>query len=375
MQEPRFSAPPPPLPETDWGPSSHSHYVAQRRESKPTCRPHSRCCQDQHAGHCTPPTTPASRGFGPLTTQLNARAPALQELEVGERGPTYRAARGTFPLFKRKPAPHRTRRARAGVMRPQMEREGCASACGNRAMLGSQGGTEEGRGGSCAVTPVPIHTFPSAELQGSAAGLSIQDPTSQLCIHPSQRASSKQVHTARRKETIAHNHRADSLSFQSSFLKQWGTDASGERTKLLCLRPGLARWQRALAGSRRPALAKQPWCNGALQRPRGAAHTARRAGSHPALGQSTGPATESLGGVVTRRKNNSSSFRREGPSADSSSGAPSSAHPQAGHTMRFSSNEYPWMISGTGQLENQPRGAYKVWPPGDQCNAFTSPAK
>lgn len=33
--------------------------------------------------------------------------------------------------------------------------------------------------------------------------------------------------------------------------------------------------------------------------------------------------------------------------------------------MRFSSNEYcslilsPWMISGTAQLENQPRGTYK----------------
>lgn len=157
-------------------------------------------------------------------------------------------------------------------MRQRLRKLGCA---------GPQGGTQEGGGG----TPAPIPTLPSAELQGSVDGLSIQDPTSQLCIHPFQRASSKQVYTARRKETIAHSHHADSLSFQSSFLKQWGTDASGERTKSALRTPWACKAaETARAGSRRPAPAKQPWCSGALQRPRGAAHTAGQGRKPPSLG-------------------------------------------------------------------------------------------
>lgn len=175
-------------------------------------------------------------------------------------------------------------------MRPQMEQKGCASACGNWAVLGVTGRDPGGSRRLLCSHPRPIHSLPSAELQGSTNRLSIQDPTSQLCIHPFQRASSKQVYTARRKETIAHNHRADSLSFQSSFLKQWGTDASGERTKTALRMPWACKTaETARAGSRRRPPAKQPWCNGALQRPRGAHDSSGQEATQPQGRRALGP--------------------------------------------------------------------------------------
>lgn len=148
------------------------------------------------------------------------------------------------------------------------------------------GGHRADRGGSrrlvCAVTPLPIHTLPSAELQGRAQGLSTQDPTIPA-LHP---PFSKRLIKAGLHHTQEGNERPQSprrRPFSSVFLSKtlgelFGTDAGGERTKTalrgtpwVCKAAEIAR-----AGSRRRAPAKQPWCNGALPRPHRAAHTARQ---------------------------------------------------------------------------------------------------
>ena len=75
-------------------------------------------------------------------------------------------------------------------------------------------------------------TSPLAHPHGSLGGcgqealpdvFSIRMQPSSFCfIHLFQRTSSKPVYTGHRKEITAHNHHADSLSFQSSSLKPGG---------------------------------------------------------------------------------------------------------------------------------------------------------
>lgn len=116
-------------------------------------------------------------------------------------------------------------------MRQRLWKLGCAGVTGR---------TEEGPGGSCAQShPSPSTLFPLLNCREALKASPSRTQPSQLCIHPFQSASSKQVYTTRRKETTAHNHRADALSFQSSFLKHWGSCAGKWRKNKNCSAYGL----------------------------------------------------------------------------------------------------------------------------------------
>lgn len=82
--------------------------------------------------------------------------------------------------------------------------------------------------------PPPSTRVPRTATPGSTDVFSIRMQPSSFCfIYLFQTASSKLVYTGHRKEMTAHDRQADSLSFQSSFLKPGGRgrDACGERTK------------------------------------------------------------------------------------------------------------------------------------------------